>query len=335
MIHFSEYSSLENTYRQLEINKIIQQGLSGGEWVCQVKVHGSNASFLYDGTELKYGKRGSICDEHFQNIKVAADKYENGVKGIFKRISDITSSIESIQIFGELFGGVYPGLKNEYAKIQGGILYTNDIEFYAFDIKIYEKGMAPYFLSLDVANSLFEEFKFFYAKSIFRGTFDECLKYPNDYKDPISSWLGLPEVNGDNICEGNVIRPVEFKQFSTGGRVILKNKNEKWNETKIVVKKEPIVYSQEVQDMLDGLESYFTDNRLRNVLSKIGKIDEKGFGLLSGALVKDAMSDFLKENITFTEMKKEDQKIITKAAGGFSSSLIRPNFLNIIDGTFS
>jgi len=46
-----------------------------------------------------------------------------------------------------------------------------------------------------------------YGKTIFRGTFEECLKYSNSFPSQIFVWMGLSKLE-DNIFEGVVIKPV-------------------------------------------------------------------------------------------------------------------------------
>jgi len=48
---------------------------------------------------------------------------------------------------------------------------------------------------------------FLYGKTIFRGTFEECLKYSNSFSSQVFVWMGLSKLE-DNIFEGVVIKPV-------------------------------------------------------------------------------------------------------------------------------
>jgi hypothetical protein len=84
-------------------------------------------------------------------------------------------------------------------------------------------------LNTNTVNKLFEEVGYIYAKTLFRGYLKECLKYPNKFQSQIPNWFGLTQFD-DNICEGVVIRPVELCFFGNNARVMIKNKNEKWEE---------------------------------------------------------------------------------------------------------
>ena len=108
-----------------------------------------------------------------------------------------------------------------FTAIQKGVFYTPNHDFYAFDILIHNE-LEDKYLAVDEVNSLFEKVGFFYAKTLFKGTLNECLNYPNDFQSKISGWLGLPQIE-DNICEGVVIRPTVPMFFRNGKRVIIKS----------------------------------------------------------------------------------------------------------------
>jgi Rnl2 family RNA ligase len=331
-----KYSSIENAYRKKYIESIQQQGLSGGNWVVVEKVHGSNASFLYDGEEFKFAKRTSLADGGFYNCQPVIDKYEPVIKQIFNGIKDAYPDVISIQIYFELYGGSYPEYKSTTKAIQKGVFYNPDIDAYFFDIRLNYEDKSI-FMNFDDAVSIFKEYDVLYAEELFRGSFREALEYTNEYNSTIPDRLGLPAIE-TNICEGNIIKPVEEKRFGNGERVILKNKNEKWSEksNKSRSPKVPKEIPEHLKPYLESIGEYITENRLKNVLSKIdpSTINQKSFGMLSGTLVKDALEDYIKDNEGFKELPKEEQKQVTKNAGRLSAELIRPVFLDILDQVY-
>jgi Rnl2 family RNA ligase len=182
-----------------------------------------------------------------------------------------------------------------------------------------------------------EKAGFLYAKTIFRGTFEECLKYSNSFPSQISVWLRLPELE-DNICEGVVIKPVIPKFLSDKTRVILKNKNEKWAEKAKVrdrPKRPQMTLSEKGGELLNEMESLITENRLRNVLSKTGPIGQKEFGKLIQLFSKDVLEDFFKDYLEeYDGLEKKEQKQLTRKLSQQCAELIRLNFMNIVDGEF-
>ena len=108
--------------------------------------------------------------------------------------------------------------------------------------------------------------------------------------------MGLPEI-ADNICEGVVIRPIITPHFNHGVRVILKKKNEAWAEGKQFrksIKKEEKL-PEKIVKLREAILTYVTENRLNNVLSKVGQVTIKDFGKVMGMFSKDIVEDFSKD----------------------------------------
>ncbi len=231
------------------------------------------------------------------------------------------SQIESLTIFGEYFGGIYPHKdvkKNKLAKtIQKGVYYCPDNEFYAFDILLNNH----IYLDVDTCINLFEQHNFIYSKDLFRGNLDDCLNYSNSFQSTIPPLFNLPELES-NICEGIIIRPVKTLFLNSGSRVLLKNKNEKWTEKNKTSNKEILTKIKNEESILSPLGVFLLEeigklinlNRLLNVISKIGEINpEKDYGKLMRLFSKDVLDDFIKSfDLDFKSLEKSEQKIITK-----------------------
>ena len=231
-------------------------------------------------------------------------------------------------IYGEAIGGSYPhpevAKAKDALKVQKGVFYAPDNEFYCFDILVQENK----YLDVNDANLLFEKYQLLYAKTLFEGDIKACLSYPNAFDSTIPALLGLPEIS-PNVCEGVIIKPIKTARFNNGVRVILKNKNEKWSEKLMALKKvkasEPL--SEKTVKLQAALQAYITENRLNNVISKIGEVEKKDFGRLLGMLNKDAFEDFLKDyGEAYNSLEKKDKKAITKSAAKPASALINTYF---------
>ena len=230
-----------------------------------------------------------------------------------------------------MFGGKYPhpDVKNFPAvlNIQKGVYYCPMHEFYGFDIYVTGAESRRYF-SVNETNTFFEEGGILYAKTLFQGTLDECLAYPNDFPSHIAGWLGLPPIK-ENICEGVVIRPVEPTFLSNGSRLVLKSKNSKFAEKKAVKKRQPALfvaptYSEALNNQLALTEAYVTENRLNNVISKIGQVSiPKDTGKLIGLFSKDILEDYLKEHASnYALLEKSEQKILNRHVNKQATGLI-------------
>lgn len=344
---FTKYSSIENSYRIKEIETIVEQGKAGGEWCVSEKCHGSNSSIWYDGESFKIAKRTAFLgeDSNFFNADYILETHKEKIKKIWEFLNEHTpkgeiTDFEELVLFGEIFGGVYthPDVNrdNRSTKVQKEVQYSPSNHFYCFDIKIDGS-----FIKQNFVEELCEDSNIFYARTLFKGTMQECIDYPNDYESTIPALLGLPAIE-NNVTEGNVIKPMIPDYHWNGSRIILKNKNDKFKEkhdkggkNKKPKVKEEIVLSENAQKMLDEILLFITENRLRNVLSKVGTITNKQFGLLMGQYSQDIFEDFLKDNKEeFTLLEKHERKQIQKQVGNVASTLIRTNFLNIIDATY-
>lgn len=316
---FKTYNTIENAYQARVIEQIRLQGYGDEVFIVQEKVHGANFSFFTDGKEIKIAKRTAFIekDEKFFNAHQILERYRKNVIKAFQKVKTIYPDIETIVIYGELFGGGYKHKEVEpvkdAVKVQKGIEYAPYNEFYAFDIKL--NGVT--YMDTDIINQIFEETGFFYAKTLFQGTLEEALTFPNVFNSKIPTWLGFPELN--NMCEGTIVKTLKTKYFGNGARVILKNKNEKWIEKSKMVKKtpkttqKPVHFSEKAQHIWDEIQQYATVNRLNNVVSKVGEFEPKIIGKVIGLFAKDIFEDFEKDfPAAFAAIEKEEQKRINK-----------------------
>jgi len=295
------------------------QGFGDEIFIVQEKVHGANFSFFTDGKEIKIAKRTAFIEknEKFFNAHQILERYGKNVMKAFQKVKVIHPNVETIVIYGELFGGGYNHKEVEPVKdavrVQKGIEYAPYNEFYAFDIKL--NGTT--YLDTELVNQIFEETGFFYAKILFQGTLEEALRFPNVFNSKIPAWLGLPELN--NMCEGTIIKTLKTRYFGNGARIILKNKNEKWIEKSKMVKKQAkavhktVHFSETAEHIWEEIQKYVTVNRLNNVMSKIGEFEPKMIGKVIGLFAKDILEDFEKDfPAAFTTIEKKNKKGSTK-----------------------
>jgi Rnl2 family RNA ligase len=231
---------------------------------------------------------------------------------------------EAVHVYGELFGGSYPHPDVQRSPgieaVQMGIWYAPDLHFMGFDVA-YESVGSRTFLNYDSARDVCERCGLLFAAPLFRGSLSECLDYPIEYDTTIPARLGLPPLsadaagNGRNLAEGVVIRPqAEPTARCTSGvrigkesaRGLFKRKiaafsekrfqNDDWKRSKgggggtVTVTEEGLV----------GLEmaACITEQRLANVLSKIGCVDPKNKDACRALLedFKEDVREALEEN---------------------------------------
>jgi Rnl2 family RNA ligase len=341
MISFEKYNSIKNTFDKEFVTKIKLEGFGNAQFVVQEKVHGANFCFATDGESIIVGKRTGFVepDEIFYGYEDLLVRYKKQVIELFVGVKKRYPDTLTVTIFGEIFGGKYPhpDVKNSsnIVCIQKGVYYCPGHEFYAFDI--YRASIDnALFLAVDEVNAFFEDAGFFYAKTLFKGTIDECLQYPNDFPSCVSGWLGLPPIE-DNICEGIVIRSLEPIYLHNGSRVLLKSKNSRFAEKQTERTKNTAAvfvessHSEALKNLLVLSDEYVTENRLNNVISKIGGFSTpKDTGKLIGMLSKDVLDDFLKEHLEqYNCLEKNEQKILNKHVNSRSTSLIKSVYFKI------
>lgn len=355
-LQFKEYSSIENVERTKEINTIIQQGHTAGEWVVTEKVHGANFSFWLDDAGIRCAKRTDWLGEgsSFFNFQDVRDSLAEALRRMYFEIkSAVLPNLCGMTVYGELFGGHYPHKDVERAymaqMVQKGVYYHPGNKFMAFDIVLHETAgedgtdVKHTVMDHDFVCESCEAFGIPHVPVLFRGTFDECMKYPNEFQSKVPGIFGLPPLE-DNIAEGVVLKPAQPRFFWGGGRVMLKNKNAKWSEKS--KKQRPnkdanrennfeFTPSEPAQELLDEILTYVTENRLRNVLSKMEQVTDRHFGIIVGNMNRDIMDEFLKDfKERFVSLEEKERKFITKKMGHEVMTLVRKNFVNILDGQF-
>ncbi|MCF0168528.1 MAG: hypothetical protein HUJ93_07830 [Bacteroidales bacterium] len=338
-MRFRKYNSIENHFDSDFMRRIAAEVPSGTIFVVQEKVHGTNTSFVCDGNEFKFAKRTAFIEdgESFYNHEELVDAYRDKVIQLSKDVMRSYPETIQVTVYGELFGGLYTSNEvkqnRSITQIQKGVCYTPEHEFYGFDIYISSEYSGRY-LPVNEVNALFEKHGFFYARTLFEGRLEECLKYPNEFQSKISHWLGLPQIEG-NICEGIVIRPLDTMFLANGSRVIIKSKNAKFAEKKSIKKRVKmfsgnIPYSDKLKELICEAECYVTDNRINNVISHIGEISlPKEFGKLIGLYAQDALADFLKEHGgDYAGLEKSEQKNLNRELNNLCVKKIKQYYSN-------
>lgn len=354
---FKKYVSIENSYQKKTINKIVETGLSGGDWVVTEKVHGANFGFRVEGSDITMQKRTSDLKltDKFYNSDSVYKKHSNNILSLGMYIQETKNRhtrknypdenqrlVKSVTFFGEIFGGRYPhdDVKSviNQTKVQNGVWYSPTNEFYLFDIMVtfVDESYAylPYKEMMNYIETVLDnDPSFLVAQPLFIGSFDEALKFTNEFNTTIPIALGLPEIE-DNICEGTVIKPYANERFlGNGSRVILKNKNKTFAERSSRSKTPKIrveeVITPEMQADIDIVASFINANRLRNVLSKIGPVEAKDFSKIMKDFITDIKEDFEKEYDL-----RIYGAIYGKVCGKMAAKLIRENLIDIVNGDF-
>jgi Rnl2 family RNA ligase len=302
---FKKYDSIENSYNRKWINSFAPEAFNQ-EFLVTEKLHGVNFQFHYDGKELKVGKRTNYVEggEKFYNYEIVLEKYSDSIKRMYDVVGEFI-------LYGELYGGNSRGdIRSKYSQVQKGVFYTPEIEFLAFDLFVVSTG--EYLTGCQFVDFVPSYCDIVPIIGVYK--FADALELDTKFDSKIG---GI----ADNISEGVVIRPwnFDYKNYH-GERLIIKKKNEEFKEN-CRAKKE-VVQLDINSELMERVISYINRNRLESVLSKIGEVSIKEFGLVMKEFSKDIHDDFLKEN----DVDMDEWKVVWKSVQKVISTEIRNYF---------
>lgn len=331
---FTKYRSIENSYRAKYLDLLHLHGLSAGMWVVEEKVHGANFSVWIENGEVRLAKRSSFIAEDGTGF-YRADKLLPNLTACAQKLAALLPDVQGpIAVYGEIFGGRYDHPEvakcNDVSAVQKGVDYSPDIHFIAYDL-FYNDEFAP----VNERQELLERAGFMSMPVLTVGTFEECMKYPNEFRTIIPDLLGLPPIEG-NTCEGIVLKPMEAKYLPDGSRVILKNKNTKFTEKEQrdapeVKTPEPLTPEQE--EMYRNFTQFINANRVAAVCSKIGEVSIKDFKRVLNDMRTDVFEEFNKDYADdFAGLEKSDRQRLTKLFNSVLAQSVKDHLMAVERG---
>jgi len=228
---------------------------------------------------------------------------------IYNILAAEIAGLTQVTVFGEFYGGIYPGIKTKAKRIQDGIYYTPELEFEAFDLfyKTAEnpRNIYPY----KEACEHFTKVGIPFAVILKEGTLKELYSTldPEFLQSTIYAKFGLPKLD-DNIAEGYVIKP-NVAIFLENERFSIKIKSSKSLEgpgpaARVAMKEEQKKADKEVakgeitpeqQAVITQLLSYINKNRVESALSKLTDAEKTEEKKVIKMVDDDAWKDFRKE----------------------------------------
>lgn len=340
MIKFKSYPEMENHTRTKTINLVVELGHAADsvEWVAREKIHGTNFSLITNGIEFTAARRSGLLEpeDKFYDRYVIERRYANNIIKLYHnmvRLGYVTPA-EQINVFGE-----YAGVMASGKWIQTGIDYGPQ-DFYPFDIMVLDaEGNVSRIIDDNVFEDLIRDVQMKPAPLLARGTFKEIMSIPVDLQSVVIDYAaGNPfeiKVGTTNIAEGYVAKPNVSTRFGNGSRIAIKCKNEKWSEVGSgkAVQAKIVEMTDDDKAIVTELVQYITENRLKNVISKIGTPELRDFGKVMGLMSRDIQKDF--ELDTSKDLKDtDDLSRVIRALNSDISAFIRPNWVDITDGNF-
>lgn len=346
---FVKYSSLTNHYEGKFINGVIMNGLTGGVWCAREKIHGANFSLITsDGNTVIPAKRSGeiLSTEQFYCCEPVVVRYAPAIRRLWwmihyaRQSSGIDEPLE-IQVYGELAG----------RGVQKDVDY-GEKDFYVFDIRMNGK-----FMNDRSVATLAAAVGLKMAPLLAYGTFDEIRALPitfdsvvnlansraipaqnNGIEPEFKNFMTLKDGEGENIAEGFVMKPVEPAFMPNGERVAIKCKTTKFTEKKNKQANRfnaPAELSEADKAKLNEFTCFLTENRVKNVLSKIdsANLTAKDFGRVMGLTVQDALEEIERNYGPFLE-QFENPTLAKKTFTNEASNLVRENWGAILNNEF-
>jgi Rnl2 family RNA ligase len=213
------------------------------------------------------------------------------------RILQTMPNLVKLQVYGELFGGMYPHKNVEkvpnVGKIQNGIYYHPDIQFMIFDATYTTtQESSPRYFDYDVLINYLVTVQLKFCPILKRGKLDDLLKLDPYFQTTIPDLFGLPKIE-NNFAEGYVIKPTKTIYLPQGSRLSLKLKRDSLAE---IDNREIAKNSTKNKDIKTLIFSYLNENRLSSVKSKLTDQERKDKLFVINKLVEDAWIDINKDH---------------------------------------
>eukprot|EP00930_Biecheleria_cincta_P069157 TRINITY_DN56933_c0_g1_i1.p1 TRINITY_DN56933_c0_g1~~TRINITY_DN56933_c0_g1_i1.p1 ORF type:complete len:428 (-),score=75.45 TRINITY_DN56933_c0_g1_i1:48-1286(-) len=301
------------------------------EWVASEKVHGCNFCLETDGMAVEYASRSNKLGDGagFMNASVIMPKYHSYAQKAFQLAKEQHPGLGKLLIYGEYFGGYYPGHPAEKGSktVQRGVAYSPANHFYAFDVSLDGNS----YLDFDESRTLLLAAGFpLVAAPLARGPLDDLLSIDVEcLKTALPGLLGHPPLERFQIAEGVVIRPAKEVQWGRNRCILKKKARAFWeatNQPGMALKVAREQLDQGLQNAngspdsiaLEAAKSYVNKNRLCSVISKDpGLLGESNLHKLAGLLTKDALEDFENEHADEEASLAKSMSSVRKALSRF------------------
>jgi Rnl2 family RNA ligase len=314
----NKYNSIENLYKVNEIMAI-------PEVYIEEKLHGTNTRIGIDefgnitpgGRNLEFNTftQDEIKSGCIIYTKHPDDSYSFThfllTNGYLEKLAQ--RDWNGITIYGEFIG---PG-------IQKGVSYGTEKQFYVIDI--YDDSLERWF-HRDNVESICNSLGLKVVPCLYRGKPD--IEIFNQWYQANSTVGFNNGVEGENICEGIVVKPlVPCTTDRFGNRLIAKYKNEKWAEKakQKVNDKEPT--DNTAYNHLVAV--YVNHNRLDHVIQHLtedGKITSVNL-TAAGEVVREMINDVMKE-ADQEDLFGIDPKRVGKFIGPATIKLFKEKLIN-------
>ena len=284
-------------------------------WVVTEKIHGANMCFVCDGHTVSTASRKRILPQ-------SEDFFGSNSTGLVGRhlptvlalVAEVRKYVPAdvVWVYGELFGGGYPGLVAEPSSVmvQGGLFYSNRLHFVAFDVAWAKRSdtNVRHYLPFKFAMTLCRAAGILESQILMEGTQEECMNYNPHFDTLVPPRFGLPRIPKgaeSNPSEGIVVRPANIEEIVShdderGQRQLVKIKAQNFQE-KTNGAKGNSLKRQKKKTLLDQLwleaRKRTNGRRVESAVSKAGPILLKSSTKEQQAAVRAQIEALVKEDL--------------------------------------
>lgn len=304
------YPKIAESARHWSLRDDQQRELDRASWMVTEKIHGANLCLICDGRHIQGAKRKALLTpgEPFFNVQAVLARLNRSVLALFTRLATLHPQLESIALYGELYGGAYPHEEvtplPALEPVQTGIWYCPQVDFCAFDLSITLQGQPPRFMDWPEALTLIEASEIMGAQPLAQGSLGELAEYQTSFDSTIPARHGLPALSEPNWAEGVILRPTTELVFDTPSgplRPLFKRKNPRFAEDARYHQAQAWGARDMPSEPLALIEwtmrAMLNPNRVAAATSKVGPPqDQSQRDALTHALVEDIWEDLTREH---------------------------------------
>ncbi len=308
--YFHAYPHFDNLNRKHALKLLSDPELSKLEWCASEKIDGCNASLFHvveedDGTIRSFAaSRNQVLDNEDSTkpkdrkqtlftMDAIRIRYLSSLADLFK----LCKAAESIQVYGELYGGYFPGVAKGVKAIQNRVIYSPVHKYRVFDILVDETT----FLGREQVVALCTEVGLPYVHILHRGTMQEMFALNPVFLSTIpvlDDDVSLEEVAKltTNYAEGYMLRPLKSQVMDLSKHVVVKLKNPSFTEKEQDGKKAtPFVCPTGVvpldEKVIASVSELINTNRYASVLSKLTEQQRVNKGVVIKAMGSDVIQE--------------------------------------------
>eukprot|EP00754_Rhynchopus_humris_P002897 Rhum_TRINITY_DN11579_c0_g2::Rhum_TRINITY_DN11579_c0_g2_i1::g.45295::m.45295 len=280
-------------------------------WVVTEKIHGANFSLVVDAAGVRCAKRDAVLDADddtfYAGHRAILATHGAAAQQLLAHLQQHSDTpVDSITIFGELYGGRYPHPEvaaPPCGAVQQGVWYSPALEWTAYDLTTLAPDGTRAYVPFKRLVELLAAHNIPCAEPLLVAPFQECVNFKLPFQSRIAKKLGYPTLP-DNQAEGVVIKPyaseVMVPTIAKGKmvRAILKIKAEKFSE---LSDKRVVKGLEGASDAHVLCKMCVNANRLAAVVSKTGKLTKKNRSEVTSRFIDDVVEEVERRGATGDE----------------------------------